>query len=384
MKPKRWLLAPILTIRQLYVPLGIRIRQWGTLPPDRGPTILITNHQHVDEGEIVFSRTYLLHKHKQIVAVNSRRTFETGFFAARLPWTAPFTRNINPTNMWLALSLLPIENHLHSRALISLAEEMRHAHGDVPLSTLLPDDVLADLGLSGINVSDLWKPEYFMKAQTPVKLARLHQPYRREALENFRTNVAADIATVKERVLEGATFYVTPEGDFSHDGRLRPMRNGITDAIVPIADPWLCAIAYDPFRGKRLSMLYRIVKPANVDELGPSLAAARAVTTTVLLAKFLAEHEGTFTCNEALASVQAQLAALPDTVFVDPELVRATHSATTEAIANLIERGTLARVGAAFRLTDKRTDPRFPHIADMIAYHRNMIDETIESALTLA
>ena len=71
--------------RRIYLPAKIRIRQWGALPARRGPTVLITNHQHVDEGEIVFARAFLKHPHIPMIAVNSRRTFETGFFAARLP-----------------------------------------------------------------------------------------------------------------------------------------------------------------------------------------------------------------------------------------------------------------------------------------------------------
>ena len=186
--------------------------------------VLITNHQHVDEGEIVYARTHLLHPHIPIVAVNSRRTFETGFFAARLPWTAPFMRHVNPSPLWHAFGLLPIENHLHSRALISLAEEARRAHGDIALDTFLAADVVEKLGLSGRTLGDLWKPAYFARAQATVKLGNLNQPYRREALENFRATMTADIAAVTERVKAGATFYMTPEGDFSHDGFLRPLR----------------------------------------------------------------------------------------------------------------------------------------------------------------
>jgi hypothetical protein len=96
--------------RRIYLPSKIRIRQWGALPAPRGPTVLVTNHQHVDEGEIIFARTFLKHPHIPMIAVNSRRTFETGFFAARLPWTAPLTRRLNPTGLWLRCGLLPIEN----------------------------------------------------------------------------------------------------------------------------------------------------------------------------------------------------------------------------------------------------------------------------------
>jgi hypothetical protein len=338
----------------------------------------------VDEGEIVFARTFLKHPHIPMIAVNSRRTFETGFFAARLPWTAPLTRRLNPTGLWLRCGLLPIENHLHSRALISLAEEVRAKHGDVTLETILPDDVLAKLELTGRRLTDLWTPTYFARAQETVKLANLKQPYRREALENFRTMMTEDIARVVERVREGATFYVTPEGDFSRDGRMRPMRNGLTEAVLPVADPWLCAIAYDPFRGKRLSMLYRIVPPANRDDLGTSLAAARAVTTSALLATFLCGIEGPFDAADAQQNAGAQLEALPANVFVDPELRRAPDVVVSEALTALVRLGILAADGTRYRLTGARGDARFPHVADMVAFQRNMLEETLAAAARLA
>ena len=369
--------------RRIYLPAKIRIRQWGALPAPRGPTVLITNHQHVDEGEIVFARTFLKHPHIPMIAVNSRRTFETGFFAARLPWTALVTRRLNPSGLWLRCGLLPIENHLHSRALISLAEEVRAKHGDLPLASILPDDVLAKLDLSGRKLTELWSPAFFNRAQAAVKLANLKQPFRREALENFRATMTADIAAVVERVREGATFYVTPEGDFSHDGRLRPMRNGLTDAVLPVADPWLCAIAYDPFRGRRLSMLYRVVPPADRDDLGTSLAAARTVTTSALVAAYLCGVAAPFAAAAARQSVRAQLAALPANAFVDPELQRDPDAAVTEALTVLVRLGILAAEGTRYRRTETCTDARFPHVADMVTFQRNMLEETLAAAARL-
>ncbi len=125
-------------VRQLYLLFRIRVRQWGYLPAERGATVLITNHQHMDEGEMVTARTFLRHPWKPLVMCNSRRTFETGFIAWQMPWTAWFTRGLNLSWLWGAYSILPIENHLFSRPLISLAEELRSAHGDLPLEAILP------------------------------------------------------------------------------------------------------------------------------------------------------------------------------------------------------------------------------------------------------
>ena len=150
------------------------------------------------------------------------------------------------------------------------------------------------LGLEGSVLSDLWKPADFMRARAWVKVANLKQPYRREVLENLRAVTQRDVAAIVECVRAGATFYVTPEGDFSRDGRMHPMRGGIVEALSPFAELWLCAVAYDPFRGRRLSMLYRVLRYDGAADIGTSLAGARPITTSALLAAFLLEGPETF------------------------------------------------------------------------------------------
>jgi hypothetical protein len=184
-------------------------------------------------------------------------------------------------------------------------------------------------------------------------------------------------------VQSGATFYVTPEGDYSRSGRMHRLRRGILDAVLPVAEAWLCAIAYDPFRGRRLSMLYRILQPANPGDLDTSLAAARPVTTSALLAPFLLQANGPFTLSDAVWGVRERLHALPGNVFVDPELRRAPAAVVAEAVAKLTKLGTLALDGERYRLTEHRANPRFPHIADMVSFQSNMLDETIAAARRL-
>lgn len=370
-------------VRQLYLSCRIRVRQWGYLPAERGPTVLITNHQHMDEGEMVTARTFLRHPWKPLVMCNSRRTFETGFIAWQMPWTAWFTRGLNLSGLWAAYNVLPIENHLFSRPFISLAEELRSAHGDLPIEAILPAEQLEPLGLKGRVLSDLWKPANFARAHAWIKLAKLEQPYRREVLENLRATIKRDIAAIIERVRTGATFYITPEGDFSRDGRMHPMRGGIVEALSPFADLYLCAIAYDPFQRGRLPMLYQVVRYAGSADLGTSLAAARPITTSALLAAFLLDGPGTFAPQHAVRAVRERLDALPANVFVDPELHRAPKAAVLGALATLLRRRTLVEDGENYRLTAHRADRRFLHIPDMVEFQRNMLDETLAAARRL-
>ncbi|HET6275668.1 MAG TPA: hypothetical protein VFE16_07040 [Candidatus Cybelea sp.] len=383
MKPNWTLKAITFSVRQTYMSFTIRIRQWGRLPAKRGATVLITNHQHIDEGEIIVGRTFLLHPWKPIAMCNSRRTFETGFIATALPWTAWFTRRMNLSGLWAGYSVLPIENHLFSRPLISLAEELRAAHGDLPLDAVLPPETLDPLGLEGRMLSDLWKPADFMRARAWVKVAKLKQPYRHEVIQNLRVVTERDVAAIVECVRTGVTFYITPEGDFSNDGRMHPIRGGIVEALAPFADLWLCAIAYDPFQGRRLSMLYRVLRYGGTVDIGTSLAAARPITTSALLAAFLLDAARAFTVEDAVRAVRERVDSLPSNVFVDPELQRAPNAAVANALATLRKRGTLAVRDGCYQLTADRSDARFPHVTDMIAYQRNMLDETVAAAQRL-
>jgi hypothetical protein len=383
MKPNWTMLATVYVVRQAYFKFKIRVRQWGHLPADRGATVLITNHQHMDEGEMITGRTFLLHPWKPFIMCNSRRTFETGFIAARLPFSARFTRGMNLSWLWDCLSVLPVENHLFSRPLISLAEELKSAHGDLTIDQILPSETVEELGLSGVTLSGLWNLENFMKAQAWVKVAKLQPPYRREVLENLRAVNERDIGAIVERVRGGATFYITPEGDFSRDGRLHSMRNGIVGALAPFADLWMCAVAYDPLRTGRLSMLYRVVRYDDVADLGVSVAAARPITNSALLATFLFDAPETFEAEDAIRSVRAQLTTLPGNVFVDPEVLANPEATVADALSALVKRGTLILDGGRYRLTAHRTDSKFPHVPDMIAFQRNMLEETLDSARQL-
>ena len=157
-----------------------------------------------------------------------------------------------------------------------------------------------------------------------MKLGALKQPYRREALENFRATMTADIAAVVERVRLGATFLRdarrrheprrphAPDAQRHHRCRVADRDTvALRDRLrsVPTDRVSRCSIAWSRRRNPTISV--------------PSLAAARPVTTSALLATYLCGVDGPFAGDDAKRAVRKQLDNLPANVFPDPELQRA-------------------------------------------------------------
>ena len=362
-------------IRQPLIATRIRVRQWGRLPLRRGPTVLIANHQHEDESELIVERTFLQSRCRPAFTASSRRMYEPGFFATRMPWLAPLMRNVNAGPLFVAIGMLPLENELSSRPLRSLALQVDRRHGNLALELVFRPEALAALPAGARTLADLLAPALFVAGDARVRLSHVLEPYRREVLDALRAGVDADIARIVDVVRRGATFFVTPEGFYSTDGRMRPLK-GIVEHLVPLAAVWFAAIAFDPFRGKRLSMLYRVVQPTDPHDLATSLAAARPVTTSALLATWLLAVDLPFDAGEAADGVVRLCDALPTGAFVDPELANDVRSCVDDALDRMIARALLLPDGGRYRLAPRRIDPRFPGVADVVAYQAAFHAET--------
>jgi MFS family permease len=374
-----WLLV---IFRLPWLATKIRVRQWGRLPFRRGPTVLITNHQHEDESEIVVVRSFAAGNWgSTTLTASTRRMYEPGFFASRLPAFSRIMRTVNAGQFFRLLGMLPLENELSSRPLRSLAHALVPVHGDLPLRDVFREDTLASLPAGTSTLGDFLSARYFLESDTRIKLSLVREPYRRELLTALRAGVDEDIARIVEIVQRGATFFVTPEGMYSVDGRMRPLR-GIVEHLVPVADVWFAAIAYDPFRGRRLSMLYRVIHPPDITDLHAALAASRPVTTSALLASWMLATALPFSRQEARDGVERAREALPPEAFVDPELADVDR-VVDEALANLVRRGTLRDDGARYTLTDRRRDARFALVDDMVAFQAAFHSETVASLARL-
>jgi hypothetical protein len=310
--------------------------------------------------------------------INGRRMFEPGFLAVRLPFLRSILRNYNPGPLFLSLGMMPIENQLGSREIASLAWSLQRAHGPQPVSVFFDDGIAATFA-PGTKTDQLLEPGNFEKAQTVVKLSALREPYRRELLEETRRLVDRDLAAMEDVVRRGATFYVTPEGFYSTDGRLGRMK-GVYDRLASYATVYLFGVSYDSFVSKRLSILYRIVRLDDKSKLKEVLAAARPITMSHLLGAWLENRATPFSTQEAIDGVTARMRDLPAQLFVDPELKRDPARLVRAALPLMVEWGILLRDGDRYALTETRRHPQFPLVGDVVAYQARFLEESIANA----
>jgi MFS family permease len=384
--------------------LAYRIRTFGPVPAGRGATLIVANHQHDLEGQVIVTTVTMRGRHWRhpIFMVNGRRMFEPGFLAMRLPFMRSLLRTYNARPLFLALGMLPLENALGSREIAALSWSLQRKHGPMRLDEILDEDTAA-LFAPGTKTSDLLHGENFAKSHTVVKMSALREPYRREVLDETRQLIEEDLSRMEAVVRSGGTFYMTPEGWYSTDGRIGAIK-GVYKRLAPLAETiYLAGVSYDPFVSKRFSMLYRVVVLVDKEEIKETLAAIRPVVTSQLLGAWLDGKTEPFTLEDAVAGVEARLGDLPPSLFVDPELRRNPARMVRSALPLMVEWGILChpeqpRSGvvegqlngrAALRepqrdtwytLTQTRHHPQFPLVADIIAYQANFLAETIANA----
>ena len=363
----------------LYVRTAYRIRSWGRIPRTRPSALIIANHQiDLDLMDPISAFTFHGGWRKPVLAASARLMYEPGFMAMRIPWLWRVLHNVNLGWMFEGLGMLPLENELQSRSIGRWAWSAQRRHGVLPLRELFKPAIVEKYGLGALTTADLFTARRFRFArETYVKLSDLQVPYRKEAFDDMREGVDRDLGRIESDVRRGATFIVTPEGEYTTTGTMLRFR-GIWERLAPAAtDIYLVGISYDPFRGRRLSQLYRVTKLHDKASAIAELQAARPVTVSALLAEwFLAGHEQ-FTAGEAAAAVRERLAGLPPQLFIDPELRKRPDSVTHEALETLTRLGILARTGAQFALQEQRRHPAFLDVADIVAFQAAFLTETL-------
>ena len=366
-----------LGLASLYFRCAYRIRGWGRLPKVRGATLVICNHQHDLDTTAVITRLILDGPwFEPVYSAGSRRMFEPGFMGFRTAWLRALLRRADMSWLFGALGVLPIENELRQRTVASFAAAVERRHGDVALADVFGEAVLEPLGNGAARgrLSFLADSSVFVTARnTPAMIEDVRQPYRDEILAQTRSDLDSDLERLECTLASGKTFYLTPEGRYSKDGRMSRTRTALV-RLAPLATVYVSAISYDVFVGRRLSMLFRIAPPADTAQLGLSLAAARPITTSQVIASWLATAPAVIAVDDAIREVRRRLAEVPREAFVDPELARDPERMTRAALAGLARLGILDSAGA---FTRERRHPQFPAVADIIAHQANQFAETI-------
>ena len=374
MQPVRWL--GCICVSGWYR-VAYRTRGWGSLPRKRPASLLVANHQHEMESAIIVGDQSIrsLSWRRPINTVSSRRMWEPGFFAERIPWLRLIFRTVNLGWFFAALGLQPIENELHSRPFVSIAYALTQLHGDLPAAQVFRESTLARIP-NVASVRDLLAPANFDAARGAVSLSEVNEPYRAELLAQTRTQLEADIANFEQIVRSGGTIFLTPEGFYTTDGKMQRFR-GILSRLAPMAKIYAVGISYDPFIEGRFTLLYR-VREADPDlPLETSIKRTRPVTVSALLGMYVRDCKSAFSEDEAIAAVRQHLEQLPKHLFVEPTLARDPARTTRSALAGMTKLQILDRFGNRYTLSDRRRHPQFPKTDDIVAYQANFHAETL-------
>jgi hypothetical protein len=235
-------------------------------------------------------------------------------------------------------------------------------------------------GVAQLRISFLADSSVFVTARNaPTMIENVRQPYRNEILAQMRIDLDSDLNRIERAVASGKTFYLTPEGRYSTDGRMSRVRTTL-GRLAPLATVYLTAVSYDVFVGRRLSMLFHIVLPADASRLGLSLAAARPITTSQLIADWLVTSPAVIDAAAAARAVTDRLAGLPHTAFVDPELESKPAKMARAALEGLVR---LQILDSSYAFTSNRRHPQFPGVPDIIAHQANQFAETVAALRAL-
>jgi MFS family permease len=364
-----------------YIRIAYRVRAWGWLPSKRGATLVISNHQVEQDLMAPISRLALLRGgwRTPVLTASARLMYEPGFMAVRVPWLWRFVKGINFGWLFAGLGFLPLENELQTRSIARWSWDAQRRHGVLPLEDLFKPAVLDRTGLRGLKTDDLFSSAHFKKAQqTPVRLSDLNLTYRKEAFEEMKRGVEADLQRIEDALKCGATFYITPEGEYTKTGAMLPFR-GIWERMLPHAQlVYAVGISYDPFIDRRLNQLFHIVEVRDRQTALAELKACRPVTISALLAEWLVSRGSAFTEVEAVAAIEARLASLPHALFVDPDLVRAPQAMVVRALSRMTQLGILHCSEKQYTLSDRRVHPNFPGVDDIVAFQARFFGETLE------
>lgn len=381
----------------LYAHVAYRVRIWGRLPRRRPATLVLANHQHDLDGMVAPSVLNLRRPWRSpVYCVSSQRWFEPGFLSVRLrvrirTWMYRW----NLAKLFHALGVLPIENQPLSRPDASLAYDILCDRGDLPLQEVFTERALARYDVRPDDtLRSLWHHRNGSVSLVEGSLRNLQPPYRQFIRERERTVIEQQANRLVEVLRAGGTMFMTPEGRYSTDGRLAPLRASL-ELLLPIASKvYLFGLSYELFTRRRATFLGRVVpfehRNQTLVALAQALCAARPITFTQLFCDWVrgratrdlerassSSDVDSFTVQDVHAALQDKLARLPERAFVDPDLKLHLRHTIARAMRNLVRLGMVRVENARLHVTDRRTNEHFPSVPDIISYQSEMFRETM-------
>lgn len=368
-----------------YVDLCYRVRITGRLPRDRRGVLVVGNHLHDLEGMVIPVRLFLSSPWGGGVhSAASMRVLEPGFLASRGPrWLGWLAGGVNLAPILRVLGILPIENMPLRRPPSSWAYEVLRRAGDLPAGAVFTPEALVRVGPPlPRRLSDLWARGRWPQDAPPVSVRALREPYRQVVRTGVRRQIEDQLAKLAEVVDAGRTLYLTPEGRMSETGQMGRFRAALARLLPHAHAVVLAATAYDPWTGPRLAIHTRLVAPADGGDLFLSLAAARPVTLSqVLAAELLAAPDGV---TEAALVAAVQEVRAPAGEGAAAPIRADAGQAVHTALMRMARRGVVRREGERWLAGCVRHDERFPHVPDLLAAQAQQFADTQAARRELA
>jgi MFS family permease len=368
-------------ILRAYVGVAYRVRLTGQLPVDRSGLLVIANHQHDLEGMVVPVALFLRAAWRgRVFSAGSNRLFEPGFLAGRGPrWLGRWFGGLNLSPILDALGVLPVENMPLSRPLMSWAYAIYRRHGDLPAAEVLSRRGLSLAGPSVHRLSDLWRRVGWPQEGPLCPITVLRDPYRTEVRTSLRRDIDGQMRRLARALDDGGTLYLTPEGQMTASGQIGRMRAAL-GALVPHARTvWLCAVSYDPWISRRLTMVARLVPPARNGDLVGSLLAARPITLSQVVARALLDAPDGLSEAELRDRLEAARRLAPEGAEWPADSARPLRA----TLARMRARGAAELCDGRWRAGPRRHDERFGHVPDLVAAQAAQFSETVRALAAL-
>ncbi len=382
--PLRLLIASVVWV---YLHLAYHIEFRRRLPLRRRATLVVSNHQHDLDGMVAPAwLTFVGPWRHPVYCAASQRLFEPGFLATRLPRILrPLLYRLNAAGFFGVLGVLPIENQPLMRPISSFGHAVLQSQGNLPLDEVFTPETLRNFGLPvTARLSVLWKGRYAAAGTLVrrVSLTALREPYRTMVRMAQRSEIEEQMKTLKDRLREGGTLYLTPEGRYSLDGRVQRLRLAFGE-LRPLAGcVYGMTINYDPFLRNHLSLYVRIEHFPSDMNASAWLAWQRVITVSQVVAAAVLSLPEAFSEQDVSAEVQRRVQAFPASAFVASELVL-SDQAVRACLKGMIRKGVVQREPSSLDPSLTRGEAReltdFPGVTDILAFLQQSLEETLEA-----